>query len=309
MSRAESVHLPATIDAASTKVSGTIERVIADVPPPRTHAVDDPARRPRPSRIVPPSRRRCCPDRSRCRPGPLGMLTVLPDLYLIWKTQRQMVADIFGLYGRTAELTRVHMLYCLFRHAASQVLRDVVVRTGQRVIVQQRRVRRAEGHRRQDRRHRQPSASPAPPRAGGCRWPAPPRSARMRIGTRCRSRKPRTGCWPASRDRRRRRLSGPIVPCAAATNCTPSRPRSRWRSACRFRLADAPALQHRADAGRADHPPHNQDGERELVARALGTGAALGEGSVDRREDDQRTFRNAGRKAVVPHGASSTTAA
>lgn len=65
------------------------------------------------------------------------MLTVLPDLYVIWKTQRQMVADIFGVYGRSAELTRFHMLYCLFRHAASHVLRDVVVRTGQRVVVQQ----------------------------------------------------------------------------------------------------------------------------------------------------------------------------
>jgi hypothetical protein len=65
------------------------------------------------------------------------MLTVLPDLYLIWKTQRQMVADIFALYGRTAELTRTHMLYCLFRHAASQVMRDVVVRAGQRMVVQQ----------------------------------------------------------------------------------------------------------------------------------------------------------------------------
>jgi CheY-like chemotaxis protein len=70
-------------------------------------------------------------------PGPIGMLTVLPDLYLIWKTQRQMVADMFGLYGRSAELTRTHMLYCLFRHAASHVLRDLAVRTGQRVIVQE----------------------------------------------------------------------------------------------------------------------------------------------------------------------------
>ena len=33
-------------------------------------------------------------------PGPIGMLTVLPDLYLIWKVQRQMVADIFALHGR-----------------------------------------------------------------------------------------------------------------------------------------------------------------------------------------------------------------
>ena len=68
-------------------------------------------------------------------PGPFGLMTVLPDLYLIWQTQRQMIADIFELYGRTPELTRTHMLYCMFRHAASHVLRDVAVRTGERVIV------------------------------------------------------------------------------------------------------------------------------------------------------------------------------
>ena len=65
------------------------------------------------------------------------MLTVLPDLFLIWKIQRQLVADIFALHGRTVELTRTHMLYCLFRHMASQVLRDVVVRAGERAIVRQ----------------------------------------------------------------------------------------------------------------------------------------------------------------------------
>jgi hypothetical protein len=65
------------------------------------------------------------------------MLTVLPDIYVIWRIQRQMVADIFGLYGRSGELTRTHMLYCLFRHAASQVLRDVAVRAGQRVVIEQ----------------------------------------------------------------------------------------------------------------------------------------------------------------------------
>jgi hypothetical protein len=70
-------------------------------------------------------------------PGPLGFMTLLPDLYLIWQTQRQMVADIFGVYGRSAELTRTHMLYCLFRHAASHVLRDVAVRGGQRMVIRQ----------------------------------------------------------------------------------------------------------------------------------------------------------------------------
>jgi hypothetical protein len=48
-----------------------------------------------------------------------------------------MVADIFALHGRTAELTATHMLYCLFRHMASQVVRDVAVRAGERAIVRQ----------------------------------------------------------------------------------------------------------------------------------------------------------------------------
>ncbi|MFO1398375.1 MAG: hypothetical protein U1F48_15050 [Burkholderiales bacterium] len=121
----------------SRDVEGTIERVITDVPPPRTHAVDDPDRQ---AAIIAKEAARKTAVLSgslALPPGPFGMLTVLPDLYLIWKTQRQMVADIFALYGRTAELSRTHMLYCLFRHAASQVLRDVAVRTGQRIVVQQ----------------------------------------------------------------------------------------------------------------------------------------------------------------------------
>jgi hypothetical protein len=129
--------LPAVRDDPVRDVEGAIERAIAVVPAARTHAVSDPAaaadaiarRAARQAALLSGS--------LALPPGPLGMLTVLPDLFLIWKTQRQMVADIFGVYGRTAELTRVHMLYCLFRHAASQVLRDVVVRTGQRVIAQQ----------------------------------------------------------------------------------------------------------------------------------------------------------------------------
>ncbi|HEY5309556.1 MAG TPA: hypothetical protein VIK97_13675 [Casimicrobiaceae bacterium] len=137
MTKSSASTLPVTTDAPPRDVNGAIERVIADVPPPRTHAVTDPAtaadaiahRAARQAALLSGS--------LALPPGPLGMLTVLPDLYLIWKTQRQMVADLFALYGRTAELTRVHMLYCLFRHAASHVLRDVAVRAGQRVIVQQ----------------------------------------------------------------------------------------------------------------------------------------------------------------------------
>jgi hypothetical protein len=70
-------------------------------------------------------------------PGVLGLLTVVPDLVAIWRIQAQMVSDVAGLYGKEMQLTRTHMLYCLFRHATSQLARDVVVRTGERFIVRQ----------------------------------------------------------------------------------------------------------------------------------------------------------------------------
>jgi hypothetical protein len=118
-------------------VETTIERIIADVPPPRTHRVSDAARAAEKIAREAAQKAAVLSGSLALPPGPIGMLTVLPDVYLIWKVQHQMVADIFALHGREAELTRSHMIYCLFRHMASQVARDVVVRTGQRVIVQQ----------------------------------------------------------------------------------------------------------------------------------------------------------------------------
>jgi hypothetical protein len=69
-------------------------------------------------------------------PGPLGWLTILPDLVAIWKLQSQMVADIAAVFGKTATLSQEQMLYCLFRHAAAQAVRDLVARVGERVVVQ-----------------------------------------------------------------------------------------------------------------------------------------------------------------------------
>jgi hypothetical protein len=69
-------------------------------------------------------------------PGPLGWLTLVPELMTIWRIQSQMVADIAGTYGASAELTRSHMLYCLFRHAAAQALRDIGAQVGARLLIQ-----------------------------------------------------------------------------------------------------------------------------------------------------------------------------
>jgi len=119
------------------EVGGAIERVVSDVPAPRTHQVEHPDEAAERLARSAAKRAALVAGSLALPPGPLGVLTVLPDLYLIWQTQRQMVADIFALYGRSAELSRTHMLYCLFRHAASHVLRDVAVRSGQRFAVNQ----------------------------------------------------------------------------------------------------------------------------------------------------------------------------
>ncbi|MGB3748798.1 MAG: hypothetical protein WA961_11405 [Rhodanobacter sp.] len=69
-------------------------------------------------------------------PGPLGWLTLLPELIAIWKIQAQMVSDIAAAYGRHASLGREQMLWCLFRHTAAQAFRDLVVRMGDRLVFQ-----------------------------------------------------------------------------------------------------------------------------------------------------------------------------
>ena len=137
MSQRSANSLPVVRDEVPKDLTGAIERAISDVPLAKTHPVADPDRQ---ADLIAKTAARHAALLSgslALPPGPFGLVTVLPDLYLIWKTQRQMVSDIFGLYGRSAELSRTHMLYCLFRHAASQVLRDVAVRGGQRVVIRQ----------------------------------------------------------------------------------------------------------------------------------------------------------------------------
>ncbi len=68
-------------------------------------------------------------------PGPLGWLTILPEMAAVWRIQSQMVADIAALYGRKSTLNHEQMIYCLFRHSAAQAVRDLVVRAGERYLV------------------------------------------------------------------------------------------------------------------------------------------------------------------------------
>lgn len=66
--------------------------------------------------------------------GPIGVFTIIPDLTAIWRIQAQLVADIAATYGQIAVLNRETMIWCLFRHSAAQIVRDLSVRTGTRIL-------------------------------------------------------------------------------------------------------------------------------------------------------------------------------
>ncbi len=74
-------------------------------------------------------------------PGPLGWLTVLPEMVGVWRIQRQLVADIAALYGQPQPPSREVLMYCLFRHRAPDTLRDLAVRVGERTLVKNTSVR------------------------------------------------------------------------------------------------------------------------------------------------------------------------
>jgi len=119
------------------RVVDAIENVVTGVPESRERSVQDPDAAARMLARKAATRAAALSGALALPPGVFGMLTVLPDLVAIWRIQAQMVADIAGLYGKDMQLTRTHMLYCLFRHAASQLTRDFVVRAGERFVIRQ----------------------------------------------------------------------------------------------------------------------------------------------------------------------------
>jgi len=119
------------------RVVDAIEDVVTGVPKSHERSVKDPDAAARKLARKAATRAAALSGALALPPGVFGMLTVLPDLVGIWRIQAQLVADIAGLYGKDMQLTRTHMLYCLFRHAASQLTRDFVVRAGERFVIRQ----------------------------------------------------------------------------------------------------------------------------------------------------------------------------
>ncbi|GGA48435.1 EcsC family protein [Dyella nitratireducens] len=129
-------NLPAVItqDDASNRVTRAILDFISQIPDSKVHSHRDPDVEARRLANRAAQRAAVTAGTLALPPGPLGWLTILPELITIWKIQAQLVSDIAAAYGKHAELGREQMLWCLFRHTSAQAFRDLVVRLGDRLI-------------------------------------------------------------------------------------------------------------------------------------------------------------------------------
>jgi hypothetical protein len=112
-----------------------LDRVTSTIPSSPEGEIADPATRANHLTMTAASNAAAVAGALALPPGPLGFLTIIPDLIAVWNIQRQLVADIAACHGKSAELHRETLMYCLFRHAAAQVVRDLVVRLGTRVLL------------------------------------------------------------------------------------------------------------------------------------------------------------------------------
>lgn len=57
-------------------------------------------------------------------PGPMGLVTVLPDMILVWRIQAQMVVDIAAAFGKADHLSESDITAILFKHVSNAALAD-----------------------------------------------------------------------------------------------------------------------------------------------------------------------------------------
>ena len=122
-------------DGPLRRLVDVLERALSDIPHTDEAKGDDPEARAREIARKAAMKAATLSGSLALPPGPLGYVTIIPDLVGIWRIQAQMVADVAGAFGQQGYLSREQMLYCLFRHAAAQAMRDVVIRVGERVLI------------------------------------------------------------------------------------------------------------------------------------------------------------------------------
>lgn len=68
-------------------------------------------------------------------PGPLGILSILPELLFVYRIQGHLILDIAALYGKEVQVTKELLLYCLFKHGGAHVFRKIIEESSLRILI------------------------------------------------------------------------------------------------------------------------------------------------------------------------------
>ncbi len=67
--------------------------------------------------------------------GPIGFLTILPELIMIFRVQGYLVKDIAAIYGKDAQLTKELLLFSLFKNGGAHLFRKFVEETSVKILI------------------------------------------------------------------------------------------------------------------------------------------------------------------------------
>ncbi|MCG6150803.1 hypothetical protein [Leptospira bandrabouensis] len=68
-------------------------------------------------------------------PGPLGILSILPELMFLYRIQGHLILDIAALYGKEVQVTKELLLYCLFKHGGAHVFRKIIEESSLKILI------------------------------------------------------------------------------------------------------------------------------------------------------------------------------
>lgn len=68
-------------------------------------------------------------------PGPLGILSILPELLFVYRIQGHLILDIAALYGKEVQVTKELLLYCLFKHGGAHVFRKIIEESSLKILI------------------------------------------------------------------------------------------------------------------------------------------------------------------------------
>jgi hypothetical protein len=67
--------------------------------------------------------------------GIFSIVTILPELFLIYRIQGQLIKDIASLYGKEAFVTKELLIYCMFKQTSLHLVERIIEDIGTKIII------------------------------------------------------------------------------------------------------------------------------------------------------------------------------